>query len=66
MGSAINQEIGDQQRILSNLIQSKAWAISGITDAYKYNHQKLANSYNDAIAQYDMITQNKIKNIEDT
>jgi len=66
MVSGIVQAMDEQKRILDNLHQSKDWAFAEIASNAKYNHDMLANSYNDAMSQYDQEVQDKIKNLADT
>lgn len=66
MADAIVQEMTNQQRILSNLQDSKAWALADIVSTAKYNHDVLANKYNDTMSQYDQALLNQIKNLSDT
>ena len=66
MGDAISAEMGQQQQILSNLQQSKNWALGEIATNAQYNHTQLANQYNDQMGNYSVELQNQIKNLSDT
>jgi len=66
MANGIIQAMDEQKRILDNLHQSKDWAFAEIASNAKYNHDILANNYNDAMSQFDQQVQNKIKNLSDT
>ena len=66
MADAIVGEMQMQQRILANLQQSKNWALAEIASNAKYQHDVLANNYNDAMSQYDSQLQEQIKNLSDT
>lgn len=66
MADAIVGEMQMQQRILQNLQNSKSWALGEIASNAKYQHDVLANNYNDAMSQYDYQLQDQIKNLSDT
>lgn len=66
MGDAISAEMGQQQQILSNLQQSKNWALGEIATNAQYNHTVLANTYNDQMSKYSIELQDQIKNLSDT
>jgi len=62
----IHQELTNQQNILSNLEQSKSWALWEIASNAEYNHKILANNYNDQMSQYNYQLQDQIKSLSDT
>ena len=66
MADAITTELATQSQILQNLQQSKSWALGEIAQNAQYNHQVLANSYNDQMSKYTQEIQDQIKNLSDT
>lgn len=58
---AITQQLDEQQRLLENINQNQQWAAQDIVNTAKYNHDLLANQYNDRMASYDASMGAKIK-----
>lgn len=66
MVNAINQQMTEQQTILNNLGQNQKWASEDIINTAKYNHDILANQYNDKIASYDANVLDQLKVLQNT